>query len=213
MRPQRAALGEPTRIVALVRQGRLEQRRRGDVRRGRRPPNSWLGQLRGIDRVQKAGPGHRRFRTWPVIECRLDAGHAPPMRVRRPRAMGGSACSAVTARFSSCGSRAFGASAWIRAPSPCESHVGPRCWPGCAAGGVWRRRRSPTARRALGESGRGCLGSCGLFDALGAAGSRARRDWLRRQGEGTVRFFRVGSPQRCKSGAGRHHNWELLLAG
>jgi len=70
----------------------------------------------------------------------------------------------------------------------------------------WPRGCGPAVLQGASASTGRCLGSWRLFEVCCAARSWRRRDWLRRQGQGTLGSSGVGSSQRCKAGAGRHHN-------
>ena len=204
MRPQSAPLGEPTRIVALVREGRFEQRRRGGLLEAPRPRSRgwWIPR----DRPSSEHRGEARaFPHRLAVLSFVTPGRSPPIRVRRFEEDGAERRVRRAAGFGPCLRRAHGAAAgflprpfaadWVRGIRAVHGGrtLASRPWTGGSAGGL-----------GIDRAGASASGGCSTLRApreaeLGATGFDAL-------GSGTGGSSRVGSAQRCKSRAARHHN-------
>ena len=177
MRPLSAPLGEPTRIVALVREGRLEQRRRGGLLEGPKAPISRVADSAGSAEFGIQGRGSSVSASARRLTLRDSGKHTLAFRVRRVRGRRGGAQGPQRQQGSA---RGFVGRTVRRldsrpAPSrPIGSAESGRYmvvvrWPPCLGPAVLQGASAWTGR---------CLGSWRLFEVCCAARSWRRRDWL-----------------------------------
>ena len=165
MRPQSAPLGEPTRIVALVREGRFEQRRRGSLLEAPRPRSRrW-----SIPRDRPSSEHRGEARAFPhrlAVLSFVTPGRSPPFGSAGSRKTGRSAGSAAAAGFGPCLRRAHGAAAgflprpfaadWVRGIRAVHGGrtLASRPWTGGSAGGLGIDRQVPRRLAAVRRCGR-----------------------------------------------------------